>query len=834
MHRHNQSLHLGLLLALFALPLFAIDLAKDGRALARIAVPKEPALLERMALADLQEFLNRMTGATFEAVEESLLRPGEPAIHLGWTQAAKASGIACASLGKEEWVVKADDHALLITGGRPAGTFYGVWQFLNRLGCYAMAMDCYSTPAHQTLTVTGLSLRHAPSFAGRLLYNDFPGAAIVGGAPADLLEQYRLFALRSGCNGEQTHRQRQYHYGDLFNISTTPFHHTLTLYVPPQKYFKEHPEYFAMNSQGERFAPQGFARGSLCMSNREVGDVTLQSLRELIKKDRSERAPEEWPVLYDISLLDNSPYICKCPKCAAISAEEGSEAGLLFRYINYVATEIAKEYPELIIRTFAYSAARKPPKITRPVANVLLQVCNEFPNADAFRPLSHPFNAGNLAGVKAWAEVGGNLQIYDYWNIGGGYFDPPRWETVLDVIQPNLRLFRSLGAKAMFVEYERDHVCPQPFYDLGYFVASQLLMDVESDVESLIDAFLPAYYGAAAPAMKELFTEMRAGVKAHPTRQAIHTAGNWQYFTPKNALRYYRTLKRASESLPPGSAYRQHVDSERLTLDWCVLARQINFAPAFKEAGVTMESLIAECEALAQRHIARLHPAKDLFQNRFHQKFDKIKVVLPRPKKFRNVADENFRLIAYPQATPFPHIHSELVDDPDSITGKAILSHGPSGTDADHGIGKMIQATPAIRVPNLQFTLGNIGSKRDIHPSAQWEISTVHKQVHQDEKYHWYKLRGAIDLQDKSYFWAHSWAIQFKTSAVYLLTDGMTDNNVWEAWVSAKFTGPAYVPGSAKENAIWVDMVALTRPGAKGIEPDEPLPAMQIPPSPTE
>ena len=241
MRSHHLILHLVALVAAFASPLLAIDLAKDGRALARIAVPANPARLEKMALTDLQEFLNRMTGATFEAVEESQIRPDEPAIHLGWTKAAKASGIDYGSLGKEEWVVKADANTLIITGGRPAGTFYGVWQFLNRLGCYAMAMDCYSTPAHQTLTVTALSLQGKPSFAGRLLYNDFPGAAIVGGVPADLLEQYRLFALRSGCNGEQTHRQKQYHYGDLFNISTTPFHHTLTVYVPPEKYFKEHP-----------------------------------------------------------------------------------------------------------------------------------------------------------------------------------------------------------------------------------------------------------------------------------------------------------------------------------------------------------------------------------------------------------------------------------------------------------------------------------------------------------------------------------------------------------------------------------------------------------------
>ena len=93
-------------------------------------------------------------------------------------------------------------------------------------------------------------------------------------------------------------------------------------------------------------------------------------------------------------------------------------------------------------------------------------------------------------------------------------------------------------------------------------------------------------------------------------------------------------------------------------------------------------------------------------------------------------------------------------------------------------------------------------------------MNTILRQVPQDEKYHWYKLNGKIDLREKSYFWGHSWAIQFNTTSIYVLSDGIADNNVWECWFNAKFTGPAYVPGSKKENAIYVDMVVLTRPGS--------------------
>lgn len=176
--------------------------------------------------------------------------------------------------------------------------------------------------------------------------------------------------------------------------------------------------------------------------------------------------------------------------------------------------------------------------------------------------------------------------------------------------------------------------------------------------------------------------------------------------------------------------------------------------------------------------------------------------------------DEDFRLVTYSYGATFKHMNSAIVDDPDSLTGKTLRSLGNGDC---HGVGKMIQATPTIKVPALKFSLGNIGKPRELHPGAKWEIVKVLDAVPQDEKYHWFKLNGAVELTENNYFWCHCWAIQFKTSAFYLLTDGVSDNNVWECWVSAKFTGPAYVPGSKSENAICVDMLALVRPGAKGV-----------------
>jgi hypothetical protein len=91
-------------------------------------------------------------------------------------------------------------------------------------------------------------------------------------------------------------------------------------------------------------------------------------------------------------------------------------------------------------------------------------------------------------------------------------------------------------------------------------------------------------------------------------------------------------------------------------------------------------------------------------------------------------------------------------------------------------------------------------------------VSTTLRHVYQDEKYHWYRLPGSVVLSEKNIFWGQGWAVQARADQWFTLTNGDPKDNTWDQiWFSAKFTGPAYVPGSKKENAIWVDMMVLVR-----------------------
>lgn len=208
----------------------AFEFSRNGIAACQLATADNPSRLEQQAVNDLKEFLEKMTGVSFSVCEESKIKPGDTAtVYVGQTDFAAVHGINFSLLAEEQWIIKTVGKSLIVSGGRPVGTFYGVWNLLNRLGCYALAMDQYAIPNAPSLEIGALDINKAPSFAGRLIYNDFPGTAMV--AEMDELNQqaYKLFSLRNGTNGSQTHRMNFLYIGKLFNISHTPFHHTLLL-----------------------------------------------------------------------------------------------------------------------------------------------------------------------------------------------------------------------------------------------------------------------------------------------------------------------------------------------------------------------------------------------------------------------------------------------------------------------------------------------------------------------------------------------------------------------------------------------------------------------------
>ncbi len=143
----------------------AYFLAKDGVAQARIVVAEEAPASTKYAAEELQRFLGEITGGTFEIVPDTeRLRDGD--IVLGCNaQLGKATREKHLydTIGNESYVIESTGKHLIIAGGEPRGTLYGVYGLLeDHLGCRWFTPTVSRIPKSATLTLGRFSQKEQP------------------------------------------------------------------------------------------------------------------------------------------------------------------------------------------------------------------------------------------------------------------------------------------------------------------------------------------------------------------------------------------------------------------------------------------------------------------------------------------------------------------------------------------------------------------------------------------------------------------------------------------------------------------------------------------------
>ena len=131
----------------------AVTIAENGKSFCVIVQADNATEPEKFAAKELVTFLKRVTGAEFAVVAEQSLA-GDPAsrIYVGWTRYAARHGIDASKLGEEEWVIRTIGDDLVLTGGRPRGTMYAVYEFLeDHVGCHWLDRKTEVIPSKPTL-----------------------------------------------------------------------------------------------------------------------------------------------------------------------------------------------------------------------------------------------------------------------------------------------------------------------------------------------------------------------------------------------------------------------------------------------------------------------------------------------------------------------------------------------------------------------------------------------------------------------------------------------------------------------------------------------------------
>jgi len=456
--------------AVWAGPSVAKELAlvEEGKSAYTIAISSVPDPAEEYAAEELQALLKRISGAELPISTEPVAGP-KILVRISQGEGDVLEGVPARKLGEEELLMQTVGEDLVLAGGGPRGVLYAVYRFLDeKLGCrwYAPANGpspaCERIPQMSTIKVPSLEETQKPAF-------DFRYPYLLGH------EAGPQWDVRNGINGTVDRPRIPPHLGGDYMIRG--IHNSLdVLRQPgedtPQKLFSEHPEYFSL-IDGKRTCRQ------LCVTNPELVDV----MAEAIQADYDRYKPD----LIGISQMDGGGQ-CECEKCKALEEQEGgTAAGPWLHFVNAVAEKL----PHLKLWTFAYSWTNKPPEHVKPRENVWIWFCGS-PGAQSGVEIA------DLSRLEKWCELAPKRVIiwtYDFINNQVEFSTKP----ALFVAARQLRNFHRIGGRGVFLQCGETSNTASPFSELHNYVLARLLWDPYVNTEPIVQEFLEAYYGQAAP-----------------------------------------------------------------------------------------------------------------------------------------------------------------------------------------------------------------------------------------------------------------------------------------------------------------------------------------------
>lgn len=282
---------------------------------------------------------------------------------------------------------------------------------------------------------------------------------------------------------------------ELYNEWGTWCHSSFE-FVPPEKYFDEHPEYFAKFLGKRRYQFNVLGRTfptHLCYTNEEVYQIAEA---ELIKRIEANPEVKFW----DFSIMDTYFATCRCKECKKFNKEAGSEMGTLLAFLNRLADAIRDDYPDVYLSTLAYQRVKNPPKNMKCAPNLCINVC-AFPGTQ-----SYPYSTEG--GIKAsrefaervveWGKICDNILVWDYVvNFTHIKLPFPNFEFQKE----NLEFYLENNIRFVFHQGSREPMDENA--EMRTYLLSRQLWYKDVDLLALAKKYVAVVYGDAAGLVEE-------------------------------------------------------------------------------------------------------------------------------------------------------------------------------------------------------------------------------------------------------------------------------------------------------------------------------------------
>ncbi len=442
-------------------------LAKDSEALYTIVIASDANDVIRRAAAQLQTYLEKITGAGFRVVTDDA-EETETEFCVGKTNRESDGDFDRVMLGEEGFIIRNTDQKLFLVGGGDRGTLYAVYTFLEEyLGVRYYTETVEKIPVAETLVIEPFE--------------------------KDNYQKPRMEQRR-----ESLHPSNSAYWNEKQKLNVVTDSQKLPI---AGGITYSGPWYVHTFGTLLGWNPSRSYRNQPCLNDIGLYEIMLHNAKRYLAKN---------PDADVISISQNDSTLaesgeCQCSACTAAREQYGS-SGVVLNYVNRLATALKSSYPNIRVETLAYYYTQEPPKGgVKAADNVIVRFCNaggcirhslneESLESDQFYEANTALSYQYLLG---WKECAKNLYIWDYGSNFGctGAIMPS-----IDRIYDNITLSYDAGANGFFMQGMQD---AGEFTELRAYLTAKLLWNpkmTKDEFDAHMTDFLEGYYGVdAAP-----------------------------------------------------------------------------------------------------------------------------------------------------------------------------------------------------------------------------------------------------------------------------------------------------------------------------------------------
>lgn len=541
----------------------------------------------------LKNAIEKITGDSAQLVAKSSYN-GEKAIILEVNESLNIS--------RQGYMLNICEDSISISSIFEQGVTNGIFSFLeDYLGCMFPAPDRDYIPKLADIHFSKTHLKKEPEIMWRSVYTQSSEKSPNLYKKKDYLGWHTKLRL-NGAGGD-----------DLGNGCHSSFN-----YIPPKEYYKEHPEYFSLY-RGKRVFEQGPVSGQLCWTNEDVYKIISEKLFEQMEERRDVH-------IWDVSQMDtwiNRGVGCKCKKCREIDKREGSQMGSLLTFINRLADDCAKRFPDNYISTLAYNYTVQPPKNIRPRKNVLIKLCLMPGNAAS----SYANPSGKWAKtahevVDKWSKIADNIMIWDYNVDYHGYFMP---FPLIRSMSENNKFYIENNVYAIF--HQMAYETRAQDAEMHAYLFSKLMWDRKTNVEMLAKKYMDIYYGKASSYIAEYYNLVDKNIQKYAMPLYIYAQPNAYkagYLSDKCLKEYASLLNKALKEVCNDEELAKRVRREKLGILY-VKAKKYSFDKKGRK-----QALDEFYEICRENNITDIIEGKPNYLEEFYKATDKeIQTLIP-------------------------------------------------------------------------------------------------------------------------------------------------------------------------------------------------------------